>query len=196
MLVLFPAANVNAKVDELKGAGYTAVGAGNAEGVVAAAGQLPAIDVILVSDEIAPTEIQTLIKAANSTPRMERAAKIIVSKSITASGDTSITYTPVSDVAGLKPVIEAARTKAGGVPMDDKIATAYALRSADLMAKLLINGNKVLDVAGAQTSLLSSLEDPRPEVVKAVGGVLALLNDKTVQTAWPTRPATTRPRTK
>jgi len=187
LLVLFPSATVNAKIEELKGAGYNAVGAGNAEGVITAAGGLPAVDAVVISDEVPATEVQSLLTTLSGTPRLERAAKVIVSKSITQSPDPTLNYTPASDAAGLKPVIEAARAKTGGVPMDDKIATAYALRSADLMAKLVINGNKVLDVSQAQAALLSSLEDTRPEVVKAVAGVLALLNDKQVQTALATK---------
>jgi len=187
ILVLYPSNAVNAKVDELRGAGYNVVGAGNAEGVVAAASQLPAVDVILTTDEVSGAEIQTLFAAMNNAPRTERAAKIIVSKTMTASTDPSVTYTPLSDAAGLKPVIEGARAKTGGVPMDDKIASAYALRAADLLGKLAINGNKVLDVTQAQSSLMASLEDTRPEVVKAVANVLALLNDKSVQSALATK---------
>ena len=183
LLVMFPSGVVNAKIEELKGAGYNVVGAGNAEGAITAAAQLPAVDVVVVSDEVPATEVQSLLSTLASTPRLERAAKVIVSKSITASPDPTLNYTPATDAAGLKPVIEAARAKTGGVPMDEKVATTYALRAADLMAKLAINGNKVLDVSQASQPLLASLEDTRPEVVKAVANVMALLNDKQVQTA-------------
>ncbi len=187
VLILFPSNAVNAKVEELKGAGYNVIGSGNAEGAIAAAAQLPSVDAVVASDEVAPGEISNLLEAMAKSPRMERSAKVIVSKTITASIDPTIVYTPASDATGLKPVIEAARAKTGGVPMDEKIATDFALRSADLLAKLAINGNKVLDVASAQPSLIASLEDSRPNVVKAVGGVLALLNDKQVQTALVTK---------
>lgn len=183
LLVLFPANVVNAKIDELKGTGYNAAGGATAEAVIAAAGQLPAVDAVVATDEVSVTELQSLLTTIAGTPRLERAAKVIVSKSITTSPDASLTYTPASDATGLKPVIEAARAKSGGVPMDEKVATTYALRSADLMGKLIINGNKILQVSQAQNALLASLEDTRPEVVKAVAHVLSLLNDKTVQTA-------------
>lgn len=189
MLLLFPAAGLNAKVDEFKGVGYSVAGGATAEAVITASGTLPAVDVVVASDEVSATELQTLLTTLAGTPRFERAAKVIISKTITASPDTTLNYTPASDAAGLKPVIEAARAKTGGVPMDEKVATTYALRSADLMAKLVINGNKILEVSQAQQSLLASLEDTRPDVVKAVANVLGMLNDKMVQSALASKAA-------
>jgi hypothetical protein len=183
ILLLYPSANVNAKVDELKGAGYAVIGGGTADEVIANSNALPAVDVVIMSDEVPAAEITSLFQLLGRSPRLERAAKIVISKTITASTDPTVTYTSAGDAAGLKPVIDAARTKVGGMPLDEKTATAYALRSADLLTKLAINNNKVLDVSQAQQSLISSLEDPRADVVKGVANVLAQLNDRAVQQA-------------
>lgn len=183
VLLLVPSDKVTTRVDELKGVGYNAVGAGSSGEVLTAAGNLPSIDVIIVSDEVPANEIESFLGMASRSPRLDRAAKIVMSKTMTVSTDPTLIYTPAADAAALKPVIEAARAKTGGVPMDDKIATGYALRSADLLSKLVINNNKVLDVTEAQPALLAALEDARPEVVKAVGNVLSLMNDKQVQNA-------------
>jgi hypothetical protein len=183
VLVMFPGAQVNGKVDELNGAGYKAIGGQTADELIAKSANLPAADVIIVTDEMPAEQITQLFQMANGIPRLERAAKIVISKTITASPDRTVTHTPASDAAGLKPVIDAARAKVGGTPMDDKLALGYALRAADLLTKLAINNNQVLDVSQAQQSLVAALEDSRPDVVKAVANVLALIKDRGVQQA-------------
>ena len=85
------------------------------------------------------------------------------------------------DLNALAPAANTARTRSGSLPLDDKTATDYALRSADLMAKLAISRGQVLDLMVAQPNLLGALEDARPEVVKAAGKVLALLDSRAAQ---------------
>ncbi len=174
VLVLFPAGQVNAKVEELKGAGYTVIGAQTADELIANSANLPAADVIIVTDEMPAAEITQLFQMANGIPRLERAAKIVISKTITASPDRSVTHTAASDAAGLKPVIDASRPRwAARLVMDATLATSYASAQPTCCSKLAINNNKVLDVASwAQQSLTAALEDSRLEVVKAVAKVL------------------------
>ncbi len=187
VLVLYPADKYLAKIDELKASGYAAAGGANANEAFTAAGNLPSIAIILTTDDVDRSEIENLFTLANRSPRLDQAPRVIVSKSMSTSIDPMISYTPAIDAPGQKVAIEAARSKAGGIALDEKIATGFALRSADLMAKLAINNNKLLDVTTAQPSLLAALEDNRPDVVKAVGNVLALFNDKAVQNALATK---------
>ena len=86
-----------------------------------------------------------------------------------------------ADPVTLSTAIEDSRKKVGGLPMDEKLATAYALRATDLLQKLAINHSVVYDLSAAEPALLASLNDKRPDVVKAVGNVLALLDSKAVQ---------------
>ncbi|MCS7032428.1 MAG: hypothetical protein NZ561_00355, partial [Phycisphaerae bacterium] len=55
-------------------------------------------------------------------------------------------------------------------------ATEYATRAAQLLQRLAISRGQVMDVAAARQSLLMSLEDTRPEIVKLVGESLALID--------------------
>ena len=77
--------------------------------------------------------------------------------------------------------VEAARKKAGGLPMDEKVATDFALRSANLLAKLAITHNPVLDLSVAEQTLIASLGDKRVEIAKAAGDAAAMLDSKAAQ---------------
>ena len=57
------------------------------------------------------------------------------------------------------------------------------MRTTDLLQKLAINHGQVYDLSAAEPTLLASLNDKRPELVKAVGDVLALMDFKEVQPA-------------
>ncbi len=52
-----------------------------------------------------------------------------------------------------------------------------------MLQKLAINHAQVYDLSAAEPTLLASLSDKRPDVAKAVGNVLALLDAKEVQPA-------------
>ncbi|HEY8665025.1 MAG TPA: hypothetical protein VIL86_00085, partial [Tepidisphaeraceae bacterium] len=73
----------------------------------------------------------------------------------------------------------------GALPLDEKLATSYALRAAEMMGKVVVSqanvSDKVFDLSGAEPTLLSALADARPELVKAVANVLGLLQSKQAQ---------------
>jgi len=89
--------------------------------------------------------------------------------------------TTAKDAAGLGPALQVSRERSGALPLDDKLATEYALKCANLMSKLAISHGQVLDLSVAQPAMLGALDDTRPEVVKAVANVLAMLNTKEAQ---------------
>src|SRR3982751_5995156 len=77
VLVVRPnVSNANATVDELRKAGYQAVGATNAQQAVAAANQLAAIDVILVSEDLGPANVDQLLALASQTMKLAGSAKV------------------------------------------------------------------------------------------------------------------------
>jgi hypothetical protein len=92
-----------------------------------------------------------------------------------------VSTTQVRDPAALKPAIDAARTKAGALPVDPDIATTYATRAGQLLEKLAISRGQVLDMSAAQPALLAALNDQRPDIVKLSGNVLGLLNSRDAQ---------------
>src|SRR5206468_2223880 len=72
-----------------------------------------------------------------------------------AATDPSISTTQATDAAGLKGAIEAARNRAGALPLDPKIATEYALRAGELLQRLAISRGQVMDLSAAQPTMLA-----------------------------------------
>ncbi len=189
VLVVMPTQDAaNKLVDTLKSAdGYAVAGATSAESAISMANTLPAVDVIVVSDEIGPGNVDQLFNMASDNARLAGAARLVITKSNASLyeprkvNEPLLSTTTANDAAGLKPAIEEARKKAGSLPMDPTVATQYATRAGELMLKLGINRNQVLSLAPATQTLLAALSDARPEIVKLSGQVLALINDKNAQ---------------
>ena len=69
-------------------------------------------------------------------------------------------------------------------PQDDKSASEYALKATQLLGQLATSRGQVLDLSGAQNTLLKALQtDTRADVVKAAGNVLGLTNSRPAQSA-------------
>ncbi len=192
VLVLVPSQEeLNALTEGLKQQGYNVVGGLTPTGAVANAASRPAIDAILMTDDLPPSTIQQMELLATQTPRLERAVKVIVTKTkasqyvVDAVSDTSLSTTQakISDLPALKTAIEDARTRGGLLPLDQTTASKYATRAADLLSKIAINRSPVYDVSIAQPLMLSSLDDVRPEIVKDAAIVLGLLDSPEIQPA-------------
>ncbi len=67
--------------------------------------------------------------------------------------------------------------------MDEKSAADYSLRAAGVLTRLAVNRNPVLDLLGAQDTLLEGLNDKRPENAKSAASVLGMLDSKATQPA-------------
>lgn len=181
---------LNKRLEALKKSGtYAVAGAVGAEPAVAAAATLSAVDVILM-DEKNAEQIDRVFALARQNIRLERCAKLVSVTSKVASpfaamalSNPLVSVTDAADETALAAAIEEARKRSGGLPLDEKLATGYALRAAEVLGKLALRSGTVLPVAGAQASLLAALDDSRPEVVKAAGAVLGLIDSKPAQTA-------------
>lgn len=188
LLVVMPTQEaVNAIVEPLKAEQYITAGSTSASGALAAAAAVPAIDVVVISDELPPAEIENLLGLMAQNPKMRGAAKLVVVKSTASQWearkvtDKSISTTTATDAAGIKPAIVTARESGGALPLDTKLATEYATRAGELLKRLAISRGQVLDLAPARSTLLGSLEDARPEIVKLAGEALALMNNDDAQ---------------
>jgi len=182
---------LNQRVEMLgKSGAYIVKGGISPQTVLAASAALPGVDVI-VAHENAAEQIDRLMTAARGNVRLERAALLVIVTSKAASryaamaaGDPLITVTEATDEAGLTAAIEEARKRAGGLPLDEKLASECVLRSAALLGKLAISRGQVLDLTVAQPALLAVLlDDAHIENARAAGNVLALLGGREVQTA-------------
>lgn len=173
---------------ELKG--FSVAGATGLDAAISEAVTLPTIDVIVVTKEVADDEAARLIQVASQDGRLDRAAKVIVRAERATPLERAnvrrkdITFTQAEDGATLTKLIETARARAGGAPLDAAVATEYALRGARLLNAIAIaKGATTLDTRPAEQVLLNALADPRPEVAKEVAATLAWINSPLVQPA-------------
>ncbi len=178
---------VNAIVDALKRQGFVVTGATSAAGALSASASLPAIDVVLISDELQPAEIETLLGLIAQSPKIRAAGKLFIVKSNASQWETrkvtdpTISTTMSSDPSALKDVLTAAREASGALPLDPALATQYATRAGELIKRLAISRGQILDLTPARSTLLGALEDARPEIIKLAGEGLALLNSDDAQ---------------
>jgi len=193
-LVMAPSQDqVNGVVTSLRQAGYNAVGATTPEQAVAMSAQLPAVDVIIIPEEMGAVAVDRLLALAAQNGRLAGAAKLVVVRSgaspyaARAINDPLLSVTQAPDMAALKASADQARSKASSLPIDQASASNYALRAADLLYRMALTqiqtANPVFDLRGAEQTLLAALGDARPDVVKAAGRVLSLLNSQPAQGA-------------
>lgn len=171
---------VNKLVEGLKGQ-FGAAGATQNDAVVQAAANLPFVDAVIVNGEAGAADVDSLRALMNQVPKLRSAVLIIRTQSeVTpfnqlAINDPTVLVTQAADAAALTPVVKQANARSASLPIDQELATAYALRSASLLERLAVAGNQVLPPAGAQSALLHSLADSRAELAQAAGKVLALI---------------------
>ena len=187
VLVIAPQNDRTRLAAEMKG--YAVAGGTDPAAAIADSPSLPAVDVILMSEDLGNADIDRILDLAAQNPRLEKAAKVIIVHSLAspwarlAITDPTVTATQAVSGQPLLNAIEQARKKAGGLPMDEKVATDFALRAANLLARLAISRGQVLDLTGAQPQLLAALGDKRPQIATAVGEAVALLNSPQAQGA-------------
>jgi hypothetical protein len=193
VLILAPTDRINALREQLKN--YAVAGGSTAEAAAAAGASLSAVDVILMYEGVS-ADIDQMFTITRQTLRLERAAKLIVAKASKvaspyaqiAINDPTVTVTdPNIDEAGLNAAIEEARKRAGGLPMDEKMATGYALRAAEMLQRLAISKGQVFDLLIAQPAVMAALDDARPEIAHAAANSLGLLNSREAQAALATK---------
>ncbi len=196
VLVMAPTRELLASLtDGLKGAGYNVVGGINPSEAVAESAKRPAIDAILIPEDVGPTAINQLQLLSAQTPRLQRAVKVIITRTkaspytVQAVTDTTMatTQAKTTDIPALKIAIDDARKRGGLLPLDETTASKYATRSADLLTQIAINHSPVFDVKIALPLLLSALDDVRPEIVKDDSTVLGVIDSPEVQRALLTK---------
>ena len=166
-------------------ASYNVAGGAGAETAVAAATSISGVDIVIV-DEDNPaidrlfTAIRENVRLAGAGMLIRVTSEIASPYAVVSQTNPLVTVTAAKDDA-IAAAVEAARKRAGGLPIDEKLATEYALRSADLLARLAISRGQILDLSAAQSALLAALDDARPEVIKAAGTVLAAFNSGDAQ---------------
>jgi HEAT repeat protein len=191
LLVMQSQNDVNALVDAMKAGeqGFMVVGATNADQAIATAVTLPAVDVIVVSEDFGPQEVDRFLGMVRQNARLQGAARLVITKTGASryeefkSSDPLLSTTQARDAENLKNAITEARKKGGALPLDPAIATDYATRAGELLLKVAISRGQVFDLMAAKPTLLQSLVDKRPNIVMLGGQVTAMLNDRDAQGA-------------
>ena len=187
VIVLPTQDQANAITDGLKKENYAVIGAVTPEGGIAAASQLPAVDVLIISEQLGSEAVDRLLALAARDQKLSGASKVVITRTnasdyaVRAATDPTLSVTQATDVAGIKQAADAARNK-GTAAINPELATTYALRAAELLQKLAMS-RSTLDLAGAEGATLAALRDARPEVVKTAGNALGWLNSKDAQSA-------------
>ena len=108
---------VNKMLDTLKTAGFAAAGATTPAAAMSMANTLPAVDVILVSEDIGAGHVDEVFGMAADNARLAGAARLVMTKSSASVYDTRkvsdpmLETTTATDADGLKPAIESARAQ-------------------------------------------------------------------------------------
>ncbi len=188
VLVIVPDQNtLNTLVQGLTDAGYGAVGGTAVDPAIAESNRLPAVDVILISEEMGAAAVQRLMEVSAGNPRLEATAKLVMTASpastysVQAVNDPLLSVTQATSPEALQEDIAKARTRAGGLQLDEAEATEIAMRAADLLERIAVSGVRSMNVGVAEPTLLAGLNDARPELVMNIGQVLALIDTPTAQ---------------
>jgi len=143
----------------------------------------------VMAEDMGAVQVDRMLAVAAQNAKLAGAAKVVLVHSgaspyaSRAISDPSLNISQAGDSAGIKSAVDSARAKASALPIDQTSASSYALRSADLLQKLATAGSPVLDLKAAEQTVLAALNDPRPDVVKAAGGVLGHLDSQAGQSA-------------
>jgi hypothetical protein len=178
----------NRVVGDLKGLGVA--GATGLEAAMNEATTLPTVDAIVITKDVSDDDVARLLQLTEQAPRVDRAVKVVIRAQKNPAIERNyvrrhdVVFTDADTGAALTKIIEGARRRAAGAPLDASVATEYALRATKLLGQIAkARGATVLDTEPAHQVLLHATADPRPEVAKEVAGVLAWVDAPAVQSA-------------
>jgi hypothetical protein len=188
VLVVAPEADLGNLRDAATSSGYQVAAAKDAVSAANQSMTLSSVDVIVISED---SDVQRMIELEQTTAHLQGAALLVMThgpgssfavRSQTDSLMNSAVMPPKGALAAtLKTEIERARLHAGTSTLSDQQASAYALRAADLLVKLAITRGQALDLTVAEGGVLTGLNDSRPDIAKAAGRVLAVLDSQPAQ---------------
>lgn len=207
--VLVVAPDQNDQMATLRGAiqslGYPVVSSNDPTAAANAAMVLPAVDIIIISDQ---SDVRRMIELEQSTGRLQGASMIVLTQTSDNPYVSQSAVDPLLNTAvmpaksvladSLKYQIEKARQHAGAIVVTEDTAASYALRAAQLLAQLALSRDQVLNISQSEGGVLAALSDTRPEIAQAAGRVLAMLNSQAAQNGLAARaidatvPATVR----
>jgi hypothetical protein len=188
IMIVAPAGDLGNLRDATSSLGFQVASAPDPVAAANASLVLPSVDLIVISED---SEVNQMIDLERTTPRLQGAGILVLTHlpespyKVKAATDPLLNAAAMPPKAGLaamlKSEIEMARQHAGTGSVTDKEAAAYALRAADLLVKLAITRGQPLDLKVAEAGVLGGLSDSRPEIAKAAGRVLGMLDSQAAQ---------------
>jgi len=188
LVILDSQDRANTVGEALKASGYVTANAANATDAASAGAQLPSIDVVVISSKLPTDQVQAVMSLLGSSTKYRGSARLVLTDTTESSfeemkaSDPLLSTAVAFEPADIQVAIESARTQAGALPVDEAVATDYALRAAELLHDVGLAGG-IYDLSVVKPTLLGSLEDPRADVLTAVGSVLAIFDDAEAQKA-------------
>jgi HEAT repeat protein len=188
VVLLLPSQNdVNALSEALSDQ-YNVVGGPTTAAAVEQSAKLPGVDFIIVSEDLPEAEVTRMFDSANTSPRLDGAARVVVTHTPASRyaqmtlNNPMVSMTQATDATGIKAALTAARAKSGGIALTPETAATESLNAATVLATLAQTRNPVFDLKIAEQSLLAALNSPTPELTKAAGHALSHMNSKDAQT--------------
>jgi CheY-like chemotaxis protein len=188
LLVLKSTESVNALSEALKAAGYDVVGATKAADADNAARTKPAIDVVVIDTTMPADAVDNALALSAANLKLRGSAKLLLTQTSQSSyeqlkqSDPLVSTVVAGDSAATVEAVNKARQQGGSLPLDPAVATDYSLRAAGLLKQLGMTGG-IYNLTAVKDTLLVGLDDARPEVVTAIGGAMAQLDDADAQRA-------------
>ncbi len=179
----------NSMAEGLTQSGYQVETATTASEAATAAQGLNAVDAVVVEDQLPQGEVDRVFDVMNAGSKTRGSARLVITASrasrfeAPAQNDPLLSTTQATSGEALATAVERARTAAGSLPLDEQLATEYALRSAAALQDVSDSSAGVYNLASAKSALLTALDDDREEVVLAAADVLGALDDADAQTA-------------
>lgn len=187
VLMLMPDTGaINANKSALEAVGYKVSGATTAGELAVIAGDLPAVDVVVISSKMPADQVDAALTSVRGSLKLRGAAKVILVDTNASQfeelkkTDPLYTTSLASNADELAIAVEAARAASGALPLDAAIATDYAIRAATVMRELALVGG-IYKLDPIKGTLLGALADERTAVVVAVSRILAEYNDADAQ---------------
>ncbi|HQY88538.1 MAG TPA: hypothetical protein PK402_07760, partial [Tepidisphaeraceae bacterium] len=186
LMLMDNATAINSNKPALEAAGYSVSGASTAGELAVLAGDLPAVDVVVISSKLSAEQIDAALSSVKGSLKLRGAAKVVLVDTNASQfedlkkSDSLYTTSLAGNPEELAKAVEEARAASGALPLDADVATTYAIRAATVMRELALAGG-IYKLDPVKSTLLAAIADERTDVVAAVADVLAEYDDADAQ---------------
>ncbi len=188
LLVMSEEAELNSVAEDLTSAGYRVEPTTNATDAVARGSRLAGVDVIVVDEKLSSGAIDGMLSKVRGTPRLAGAAKLFITGTPQSrfeslkQDDSTVATTTSRSGDQLVEAVASARDQIGGLPTDEAAALDLAQQAGELLADIGL-GASVFSLETGRETLLSALDDARPEIRQMSAKLVSMLDGADPQQA-------------